>query len=50
MNFTVVLTEQEVLAIVEVCERAYEINYPTLMYYNTLLKLEEKLDKIIKGE
>lgn len=48
MNFTITLTEQEALAIMEVCGRAYEIDYPTLRYYNTLLKLEEKLNKIVE--
>lgn len=48
MNFTITLTEQEILAIKEVCNRAYEIDYPTLKYYNILLKLEEKLDKIVE--
>ena len=48
VNFTITLTEQEILAIKEVCNRANEIDYPTLKYYNILLKLEEKLDKIVE--
>lgn len=49
-NFTFNLTEQEVLSLIEVISRAYEINYPPLMYYNTLLKLEKKLSTEIENQ
>ena len=49
-NFTFNLTEQEVLSLMEVIGRAYEINYPPLMYYNALLKLEKKLSTEIENQ
>ena len=49
-NFTFNLTEQEVLSLMEVINRAYEIDYPPLMYYNTLLKLEKKLSTEIENQ
>ena len=41
--FNLSFTEKEILSLLEVMNRAYEIDYPPLMYYNTLLKLEEKI-------
>lgn len=42
-NFNITLSENEMLALIEVINRAYEIEYPKLMYYNVLLELEERL-------
>lgn len=41
--FNLSFTEKEILSLIEVINRAYKINYPPLMYYQTLLKLEEKI-------
>ena len=43
LNFNITLSEKEMLALIEVINRAYEIYYPPLMYHNVLLKLEERL-------
>ena len=48
LNFNMALSEEEMLALIEVINRAYEIDYPQLMYYNVLLKLEERLLEEIK--
>lgn len=43
LKFDITLSENEMLALIEVINRAYEIDYPGLMYYNVLLKLGERL-------
>lgn len=42
-EFNITLSEDEMAALIEVINRAYEIEYPQLMYYNVLLSLEERL-------
>ena len=53
-KFNVTLSENEMLALIEVINRADEIKYPKLMYYNVLLKLEkhllEEVDKVCESE
>ena len=44
-KFNITLSEKEMLALIEIINRAYEIDYPPLMYYNVLLELEERLLK-----
>lgn len=50
LKFNVTLSENEMMALIEVINRANEIEYPKLMYYNDLLGLEkrllERIDKI----
>lgn len=43
LKFNVTLSENEMMALIEVINRANEIEYPKLMYYNDLLGLEERL-------
>ena len=42
-QFNITLSEDEVLALIEIINRAYEIECPELMYYNVLLRLEKRL-------
>lgn len=50
LKFDITLSESEMMALIEVINRADEITYPKLMYYNDLLGLEkrllERIDKI----
>lgn len=50
LKFNITLSENEMLALIEVINRADEIRRPDLMYYNFLLRLEkrllEEIDKI----
>lgn len=43
LKFNVTLSESEMMALIEVINRADEIEYPKLMYYNDLSGLEERL-------
>lgn len=43
LKFDITLSESEMMALIEVINRADEIKYPKLMYYNDLLGLEERL-------
>lgn len=43
LKFNITLSEDEMAALIEVINRAYEIDYPPLMYYNNLLRVEEHL-------
>ena len=43
LKFNITLSENEMAALIEVINRAYEIDYPPLMYYNNLLRLEKRL-------
>lgn len=42
-KFNITLSENEMLALIEVINRADEIRRPDLMYYTTLLRLEKRL-------
>lgn len=42
-KFNITLSEDEMAALIEVINRAYEISYPDLMYYNVLIKLGDRL-------
>ena len=52
-KFNITLSENEMLALIEVINRADEIKRPNLMYYNVLLRLEKRLleevDKICES-
>lgn len=43
LKFNITLSENEMLALIEVINRAYEISYPDLMYHNILIKLGDRL-------
>lgn len=43
LKFNVALSENEMLALIEVINRTNEIKRPSLMYYNNLLRLEKRL-------
>lgn len=43
LKFNVMLSENDMLALIEVINRANEIKRPSLMYYNNLLRLEKRL-------
>ena len=43
LKFNITLSENEMLALIEVINRANETNRPKLMYYNNLLRLEKLL-------
>ena len=43
LKFNVTLSENEMMALIEVINRANEIEYPNLMYYDVLLRLENRL-------
>ena len=42
-EFIMSFTEQEVLSLIEILNRAGQIKNPPLMYYYTALKLEKKI-------
>ena len=44
-EFNITLSEDEMTALIEIINRADEIKYPKLMYYNILLRLEKRLLK-----
>lgn len=44
-NFNITLSENEMLALIEVINRAYEISYPDLMYHSVLIELGGRLLK-----
>lgn len=43
LKFNITLSENEMLALIEVINRADEIKRPSLMYYKNLLRLEKRL-------
>ena len=43
LKFNITLSENEMLALIEVINRADEIKRPKLMYYTNLLRLEKRL-------
>lgn len=43
LKFNVTLSENDMVALIEVINRANEIKCPSLMYYNNLLRLEKRL-------
>ena len=45
-NLYIILSEQDQLAILDCANRAYEINYPPLKYYNELLELADRIQII----
>ena len=49
-EFIMSFTEQEILSLVEILNRADQIKNPPLMYYHTALKLEEKIREEFKRQ
>ena len=54
LKFDITLSENEMLALIEVINMADEIKRPKLMYYNILLRLEkwllEEVDKVCESK
>lgn len=42
-EFNMTFSKEEILALLEVFSRIYEIDYPGLKYYNTLLEIEKRI-------
>lgn len=49
-EFIMSFTEQEVLSLIEILNRANQIKNPPLMYYHTALKLEKKISETVKRQ
>ena len=49
-KFIMSFTEQEVLSLIEILNRASQIKNPPLIYYYTALKLEEKIREEFKRQ
>ena len=49
-EFIMSFTEQEVLSLIEILNRANQIKNPSLIYYHTALKLEEKIRETFKKQ